>query len=226
MKSILITGTDTDVGKTLVTSALIAYEQKYHPTTRLGILKLLQTGTGDTEWYKELFPTSEQLEIVTPLTFSAPLAPPVAAAKENRPIELERVWQDFCTLQGEKDFVIVEALGGLGSPVTPELTVADIAREWRFNTFLVVPVRLGSIAQAVANTALARQTQVNLRGIILNCTQPTTPTDIEDLTPRDLIESLTYLPVLGILPYLENPRDLSQLSQAAANLELEKILPL
>jgi len=66
--------------------------------------------------------------------------------------------------------VLVEALGGLGSPVSEEFTVADLA-EWRLPTVLVVPVKLGAIAQAVANVALARPSRVHLKGIVLNCVQ-------------------------------------------------------
>ena len=124
-------------------------------------------------------------------------------------------------LQKQRDFVLVESLGGLGSPITDELTVADLAGEWRLQTFLVVPVRLGAIAQAVANVALARQHKINLRGIILNCTQPRTKEEIADLTPPELIQSLTNIPVLGCVPYLENPRDLEQLAKVAAALDCE-----
>jgi len=223
MKSILITGTDTDIGKTVLTSALVAYWQRYHSVKTLGLMKLIQTGVGDGEWYEQLFGSNQVIEIVTGLRFDAPLAPPIAAAYENRSVELDEVWQAFCSLQRQKDFVIIEALGGLGSPVTWELTVADIAQAWGLATFLVVPVQLGAIAQSVANVALARQTGVNLQGIILNCVRPTSLAQLEDWTPIKLIESLTYIPVVGVLPYLENLQDLEQLAHAAANLELEKI---
>jgi dethiobiotin synthetase len=115
-------------------------------------------------------------------------------------------------------------LGGLGSPVTDELTVADLAGEWRLNTVLVVPVRLGAIAQAVANVALARQARVNLVGIILNCVQPTTEAAIDDLTPIDLIQSLTQVPILGTIPHLSDYPNLDKLAKVAANLDLD-VLP-
>jgi dethiobiotin synthetase len=73
----------------------------------------------------------------------------------------------------------------------------------------------------VANVALARQTKINLRGIILNCTQPRTESEIADLMPPDLIRSLTNIPVLGCVPYLENPRDLEKLAEVAAALDWE-----
>ena len=221
LNTLLIAGTDTDAGKTVVTAAIAAYWQKYYPQRSLGMMKPIQSGLGDRELYQTLFNLEQSPEEITPLYFQAPLAPPIAAAKENRQIDLAIVWRTLLALQKQRDFVLVESLGGLGSPITDELTVADLAGEWRLQTFLVVPVRFGAIAQAVANVALARQHKINLRGIILNCTQPRTKEEIADLTPPELIQSLTNIPVLGCVPYLENPRDLEQLAKVAAALDWE-----
>ena len=221
LNTLLIAGTDTDAGKTVVTAAIAAYWQKYYPQRSLGMMKPIQSGLGDRELYQTLFNLDQSPEEITPLYFQAPLAPPIAAAKENRQIDLAIVWRTLLALQKQRDFVLVESLGGLGSPITDELTVADLAGEWRLQTFLVVPVRLGAIAQAVANVALARQTKINLCGIILNCTQPRTKEEIADLTPPELIQSLTNIPVLGCVPYLENPRDLELLAKVAAALDWE-----
>lgn len=226
LNTLLITGTDTDAGKTVLTTALAAYWQKYYPQRRLGIMKPIQSGVGDREWYQKLFLLEQTAEEITPLYFKAPLAPPIAAAKENREVDLAIVWQSLSNLRSRRDFVLVEALGGLGSPVTAELTVADLAGEWRLPTLLVVPVKLGAIAQAVANVALARQAKVELKGIILNCLQPRTDDEIADLTPVDLIQSLTHIPVLGCLPYLDKPDDLDKLAQITSNLDLADILQL
>ncbi|MCM0591197.1 MAG: dethiobiotin synthase [Gloeotrichia echinulata IR180] len=224
MNTLLITGTDTDAGKTVLTTALAAYWQKYYPQRSLGIMKPIQSGVGDREWYQKLFVLEQTAQEITPLYFQAPLAPPIAAAKENRDVDLAIVWQSLSNLRSRRDFVLVETLGGLGSPVTAELTVADLAGQWRLPTVLVVPVRLGAIAQAVANVALARQTKVNLKGIILNCSQPRTDEEIADLTPPDLIQSLTNIPILGCLPYLDKPDDLDKLAQITSNLDLVDFL--
>lgn len=223
LKTLFIAGTDTDAGKTVLTTALAAYLQKHRPQQSLGIMKPIQSGIGDREIYQKLFSLSQSQEEITPLYFQAPLAPPLAAQKENRLVDLGVVWQTFTKLHQSRDFLLVEALGGLGSPVTDEFTVADIAGEWRLPTVLVVPVRLGAISQAVTNVALAKQSKVELVGIILNCTQTLTSEQIADWTPVDLIESLTNTPVLGCLPYLENSLDLDELARAASDLELEKL---
>ncbi|ACK73049.1 dethiobiotin synthase [Gloeothece citriformis PCC 7424] len=226
MAALLITATDTEVGKTVLTTSLTAYWQTYRGKKGLGLMKLLQTGVGDQERYHQLFGADSSIEIKVPLWFKTPVAPPVAAAAEGKTIDLKRVWQEFCALQQRQSFVLLEALGGLGSPVTEELTVADIAGQWRLETVLVVPVKLGAIAQAVANVALARQHQIKLKGIILNCSQPISEEQLKDWTPINLIQSLTSTPVLGILPYISDLNDLEKLTQAASTLDLEKLLPL
>lgn len=224
MNALLIGGSDTDVGKTVLTTALVAYWQA-HVSQRLAILKPIQTGVGDRELYTRLFELDQTPEEINPLHFQAPLAPPLAAAQEGRTVDLGIVWRTFQALQRSRDFVLVEGLGGLGSPITPELTVADLARDWRLPTVLVIPVKLGAIAQAVANVALARQSKVELRGLVLNCTRPCTPTEIQNWAPADLIQSLTQVPVLGTLPYLSDPSDRVHLAQIASSLDLEQLSP-
>ena len=226
MNAILISATDTNAGKTVLTSALAAYWQTYRSAQSLGIFKPIQTGIGDRELYTQLFSLNQSLEQITPLHFQAPLAPPIAAEKEGSWVDLKRAWQAFETLRQQRDWVLVEALGGLGSPITHELTVADLARDWALPTILVVPVKLGCLAQIVANVALARQCKVNLKGIVLNCVNPTSDQEIDDFAPIELIQSLTNTLVLGVMPYLENPTDLDKLVAVAANLELEILRPI
>ncbi|NEP89459.1 MAG: ATP-dependent dethiobiotin synthetase BioD [Okeania sp. SIO2C2] len=226
MKELLITATDTDAGKTILTLALAAYWQTYHQDRNLGLFKPIQTGIGDRELYTQLFSLDQSLDEINPLWYETPVAPPVAAEREGRLVELDRVWSTFARLRQQKDFVLVEGVGGLGSPVTHELTVADIARDWHLPTILVVPIKLGAIAQTVANVALARQMKVNLRGIILNCVQPCSEQEIADWTPVELIQSLTQVQVCGVIPHLPEINNLEKLAAAASNLDLEKFLPL
>lgn len=219
--ALLVTGTNTNVGKTFVTTSLLHYKHKYQATSSLGLLKLMQTGKGDRELYEELFAQQGLITVMTPLQFTAPLAPPIAAIKEQRTIDLKLVWQSLVSLQQQQDFVLIEALGGLGSPVTEELTVANVAADWRLPTILVVPVELGAIAQAVANTALARSLNINLKGIILSCISAENETQQHDLAPIELIESLTQIKVLGTLPYITDIRNSDKLAAIVSNWDLE-----
>ncbi len=234
MKPLLIVGSDTGVGKTILTAALAAYWLTYRDTSKtissktlgtgLGIYKPLQSGIGDREFYHQTFDLSQTLAEITPLYFETPIAPAIAAHKEDKPIDLAVIWQQFQKLQQQKEFLLVESLGGLGSPITDEYIVADLARDWALDTILVVPVRLGAISQAIANVALANVQKVKLRGIVLSCSQVYSPEEIEELAPPQLISQLSSIPVLGILPFIENLKDISQLARAASELDIEKIL--
>ena len=116
-------------------------------------------------------------------------------------------------------------MGGLGSPVTAELTVGNVVADWRLPTVLVVPVKLGAIAHTVANVAFARSLKIDLRGIILNCSQLEAVGRTEDLTPISLIESLTQIPVIGTLPYAKDWDNSDRIAQKVADWDLELILP-
>jgi dethiobiotin synthetase len=220
----LISGTDTGVGKTIVTSALVAYLNTFHPQQRVAIFKPIQSGVGDREHYAAQFNLSQTLAQITPLYFNAPLAPPLAAAAEGKTVDLGLAWQTFQSLQQTHDWVLVEGVGSLGSPITAELTVADLAYDWKLPTVLVVPVRLGAIGQAIAQVALAKQSRVNIRGLILSCPNPCSAQDIENWASIDLLESFTRCPVLGILHHQESG-SLENLTQAAAQWNIETLFP-
>ncbi|MEM7648419.1 MAG: dethiobiotin synthase [Cyanobacteria bacterium P01_A01_bin.70] len=222
---LLLTGTDTEVGKTVVTTAIAAYWLKHFTAASLGLIKPVQSGIGDFETYTQLFDLAQTADSIAPQRFAAPLAPPLAAAQEGKTIDLTVVWQHLSQLLAERQFVLVEALGGLGSPVTEEWTIADLAAAWHLPIVLVVPIKLGAIAQAVANTALARQHQLSVKGLILNCTAPLTLEEQQNWAPIELIERLTQLPVLGKMPYLEEPLNHAALVAAASDLNLEALLP-
>ena len=232
MTALLIAGTDTDVGKTYVTIALAAYWQSYRldkyvndARHLLTIFKLMQTGIGDEELYQKLFEEVPETAVKVPLRFDAPLAPPIAAAKEGKKVELAKVWQEFQTAQQNSNLILLESLGGLGSPVTDELIVGNIAADWSLPTVLVVPVKLGAISHTIANVALARSLKIDLKGIILSCSHQEASQRIEELVPSDLLESLAGIPVIGILPHITDIGDRSNLARIAANWDLELILP-
>ncbi|QDZ39281.1 ATP-dependent dethiobiotin synthetase BioD [Euhalothece natronophila Z-M001] len=222
MTTLLITGTDTEIGKTVVTLSLTAYWHKYCAWEKLGIMKLIQTGSpGDSHLYQQLFQWQQETALINPVSYQSPIAPPLAAEKENQPVNLTTIWEGLTTLQSQKEVVLVEALGGLGSPITFEMTVADIAAAWQLPIILVVPVKLGAIAQTVANVALARQHQVSIKGVIFNCVSAEAENNQHNWTPSELISNLCQVPILGTIPYLSNPSDLEKLAQVASNLELE-----
>ena len=223
--ALLITGTNTDAGKTVLTAALMAYWQQYDPSRSVAIFKPFQSGIGDREFYSQLFDLQQTLDEINPVYFNAPLALPIAAALDGKTISMELPWQTLQSLMQRHDFVLIEGAGGLGSPVTFETTVADLAADWKVPIVLVVPVKLGAIAQVVANIALAERSGLWVKGIVRNCATPCSEEDVENWANQALIEQLTGIQVVGTLPYLEDICDRDQLAKAASYLDLELLVP-
>ena len=225
MPSLFVVGTDTDAGKTVLVTALFAYFQNYVPNRSVALLKPIQSGSGDRELYQRLFNLSQTIDEINPLYFTAPLAPPIAAAQEQRHIEIERAWTTYQALTQRYDWVLVEGVGSLGSPMTGQTTGADLAADWRLPIVIVVPVKLGAIGQVVAAVALAERSNLQILGIVRSCLVDCSDQEIENWASQDLIETLTGIQVLGTLHYLADPEDISALAQAASNLDLELLLP-
>jgi dethiobiotin synthetase len=224
--TLLIAGTGTGVGKTVLASAITTYWHRHCDPQTLGLMKPIQCGIGDRELYQRLFSLPQTLEEITPVHFLAPLSPPHAAAYEGRKVELDKAWKQYEALTQQREFVLVEGLGGLGAAIAHETTMADLAWDWRIPTVLVVAVNPEAIAQAVANVALAAQSRVHLKGIVLNCVEPCHAQQIEEWASVEIIQNLTQKPVLGCIPHVADPTDLDKLAQVASDLALERLIPL
>ncbi|MCA1903973.1 MAG: dethiobiotin synthase [Cyanobacteria bacterium KgW148] len=219
MPSLLVAGSDTSVGKTIVTTLLANYLLDRVPGS-VGIIKPVQSGRGDQEYYGNNLRLSQSPETICPQYFATPLAVPLAAEREGKRVDLGLLWQTYQGLVAKYQIVLVEGAGGIGSPITWEYTVADLARDWRLPTVLVVPVRLGSMTQAVTACALARECRVDLRGIIFNCVQPYSEDEVYDLVAPDRLPLLTRVPILGIIPCLEKMPSPPELQEVIARLNL------
>jgi len=222
-QTLLISGTDTEIGKTIVTSALLSYWRIYRTVEKIAVCKPLQAGPGDREWYSQVFDLSQPPETLNPLYYELPLAPPLAAKRAGKVIDLLPAWQAIQQLQTQFDWVLVEGVGSLGSPVTDELIVADIARDWRLPIVLVVPIRLGCVGQAVAHVALARQFGLDIRGIVLNATSVLSTEEIQQWAPIDMIQALTQVPVIGQVSHLSDPTNQTALADVASGWDLEAL---
>lgn len=218
MSNWMILGTDTGAGKTMVTAALAAYWLKYGRGS-MAIFKPVQCGIGDLEHYHTIF--AESLSVDVDQYFEAGIAPPLAAAQVGKVVDLASLWQNYQQLSATRDCVLVEGVGGLGCPLTWDYTVGDLARDWRLPVLLVAPIRLGTVGQLVAAVSYARILGLKLCGIVLSAVTPNPDLNLADC---NLIENLCHLPVLGTIPYLENPQDLESLARAASGLWLEGIV--
>lgn len=151
MKSLFITATNTDVGKTHTTLKLV--EALASKGLNVGVFKPIETGVTNTapdatilleacqkvnENFKDLTPLD-----ITAYTFTLPAAPFCADNKQT--IRIEKIIEKYHELSLLCDILLVEGAGGLLVPITKDYQMIDLIAELNIKTLLVTPSRLGCI---------------------------------------------------------------------------------
>lgn len=135
-------------------------------------------------------------------------------------MDLAENWRSLQAAAQAHPGLLIEAVGSLGTPVTPETTLADLAWDWRLPTLLVTAVAPHCLDDLAAHAALARQTRCAVQGIVLNCLTREAEEHLLDWANPRRVEVLTQLPVLGQIPYLVDLGDRHSLAQAGASLDI------
>ncbi len=207
---LFITGTNTEVGKTYIASLII--QALVRSGIRVGVYKPaasdcpLENGvhlSGDAQQLWEAAGQPGLLKQVCPQRFVAPLAPHLAAQAEGRQVDAELLRTGLSYWQDNYDFVVVEGIGGLMSPVSDEDYVADLAYEFGYPLLIVARNELGCINQTLQTliTAAAFQDGLPVVGTILNNQQALPPDDVSQATNFDEITRCSFPPVLANVPY-------------------------
>lgn len=206
VKGYFITGTDTEIGKTTVTTALLAgFQQQGFSTLAL---KPIASGAIETVagWRNEDALALQQAatlaldyQQVNPLLFQAPVAPIIAAHIEQKPIDFESLVA-VCqqTLRQRADRVCVEGVGGLLQPLHANWTQADLVKALNLPLILVVGIKLGCINHALLTTHYIRQQQLPFAGWIAN-RLITDETHCKQMI--DVLQAYIDAPLLGDVPY-------------------------
>ncbi|PUA27353.1 MAG: dethiobiotin synthase [Cellvibrio sp. 79] len=208
-KQFFVTGTDTNVGKTLVTAGLLLAAKKQG--LRTAALKPVAAGCAKTDaglrnddalLLQSVMTESLAYEQINPIALQAAIAPHIAAVQEKRVLSADRI-AGFCrgSLQ-QADFTLIEGAGGWRVPLNPRETMADIAKILQLPVILVVGVRLGCISHALLTVEAIRNDGLPLAGWVANCVDADMP------VLRENIESLAAripAPCLGIVPWLDSP---------------------
>ncbi|MBE1236986.1 adenosylmethionine--8-amino-7-oxononanoate transaminase [Phaeovibrio sulfidiphilus] len=181
MRGVIVTGTDTGVGKTLVTAALLRALATVLPegTTLRGV-KIVQTGVApedgdrhaDAAVYGQataaLVAPARCLPPVTLHRFALPASPHLAAQSEGQTLDVESLSREIAELAASCDVLVIEGAGGLMVPLNDRETLLDLMRALDLPVVLVAPNRLGTISQTlVAADTLARH-GLETAGIVLN----------------------------------------------------------
>lgn len=212
MKTYFIAGTDTDVGKTLVTCALLHKVQE-SGNTCIG-LKPVAAGCEDTpdglqneDAVAIIGAMSESLpyQQVNPVALPEPMSPHIAAARAGRrPTVAQLEGLTRGALMKKADFAFIEGAGGWRVPLNQRETVADLAKALNKPVILVVGMRLGCLNHALLTAEAIRRDGLEIAGWIAN------QLDTDMLGYDENIETLKRMlpaPCLGHIPRLNSPAD-------------------
>lgn len=204
-RGFFIIGTDTGVGKTVVTAGLVgALRAKgidavpYKPVqsgamkTEEGLIPL------DVEFYKKVVKLPE--DKYNTYSLQPPLAPSVAAELSNVIIEKRKILEDYQRLSNKYELVVVEGAGGLLVPLYgTEFILTDLIKALKLPIVIVARPNLGTINHTLLTVKCAQQMGFTVQGIIYNGLDEKTAGIAEKSNPK-IIEDITKLPTIGVIP--------------------------
>lgn len=206
-RGIFITGTDTGVGKTIVTAGLALLLKAQG--VNVGIVKPVQSGhytddpEGDAAILKRLAGLDTPLEEITPYSFKTPVTPGLAAELEGRTINRDHLLAHIKKIEQKYDFLLIEGAGGLMVPMGADWMVSDLAQAIGYPLLIVARPSLGTINHSVLTTTVIRQMGMRVLGIICNGYREDCDDPSIEQNPH-LIEKFAQTPVLGTIPWLED----------------------
>ncbi|MCL2390557.1 MAG: dethiobiotin synthase [Endomicrobia bacterium] len=194
-KSIFITATDTEAGKTYA-SCKIAEALK-NARLNCGVFKPVSTGDrNDAEKLIKAAELNEKPETVTPVFFKNPMSPYGASLLEHKTFDLKSVDKTYKYFLNKYDFTIVEGVGGLLVPLKKDFFVNDLIKRLRLPVIIVARFGLGTINHTLLTVDKLKRDKVKIAGIILSGKKNIN--DVSAKSSADIIRKLTKLPVLEL----------------------------
>jgi dethiobiotin synthetase len=195
-----ITGTDTGVGKTVVTCTLAAALRARG--VDVGVMKPIASGgdvSEDARLLKAAAQVDDSLELINPICLRQPLAPSVAARLEGRCVTWEPIRDAFRELTDRHEVLLVEGIGGLLVPLGPG-SVVDLAHQLGLPLLIVARTNLGTINHSLLTWSVAQQHQLPVAGWIFNHPTAAPRGLAESSSPAEIVR-LSGCASLGTLPY-------------------------
>jgi dethiobiotin synthetase len=205
MNGFFVTGTDTDIGKTIISSGLAAVLKEMK--IDVGVFKPMLSGiwredpASDTSLLKQMSQTDLSIEEITPFEFKEPLAPYVAGKREGKIVGIEEVLHHWEKIREKHDFFIVEGAGGISVPLGENFLVSDLIQALQLPIVLVARPNLGTVNHIFLTVQYAKSKGLTIAGIVINGLSEN-PNLAEKTNPK-LIEELCGVPILGITPKLK-----------------------
>jgi dethiobiotin synthetase len=218
-KGLFVTGTDTGIGKTLISAGLARL--LVNRGLPVGVFKPVASGGTVSDDGKLLqkaakLPDSTYPGIV-PIHYQQPLAPWVAGWKEGK-VDLSKVEKAYQRAKVSCDFLIVEGVGGIRVPITQDFFVTDWIVKWKLPTLVVARAGLGTINHTLLTVEALQRQKIKVMGVLVNGYKGK---DIAERTNIPALKKLLKVPVFG--PLKHNPRyrkDLDLLARDIGKLRL------
>jgi dethiobiotin synthetase len=208
-RGFFITGTDTGVGKTVVTLGLMAQLQAQGKTVAAmkPVASGCERGSGglvNDDALQLLRQSSVDLTYaqVNPYAFEPPIAPHIAAARVGVTISIETIRTACDAIAGRADCVLVEGVGGWQVPLNCDETLADLAAALGLGVILVVGVRLGCLNHALLTAESIVASGCVPAGWVANRLPPGADATEENITA---LKSRLSFPYLGEVPAMKRP---------------------
>ena len=191
----LVTGTDTGVGKTYVTSGVLRFSR----STGIDCVGMKPICTGDNDDVRQLLEACGSCEpeyLINPVWYRAPVAPYTASIIEDRLIDLDAIRDAFKQLATRHSHVLVEGAGGIAVPILAHYDFRDLAQDLGLNVIIVAANRLGVLNHTRLTIEAVRAAGLTCSLIVLNCVQE--ESDIPQTTNLSVLEDLVTVPVLAV----------------------------
>jgi dethiobiotin synthetase len=190
-----VTGTDTGVGKTFVTSGLVRFSR----SKGIDAVGMKPICTGDNSDVRQLLDANGSCEpehLINPVWYRTPVAPYTASIIEDRLIDLDGIREAFELLAKQHSSVLVEGAGGIAVPIFADYDFRDLARDLRLSVIIVAANHLGVLNHARLTVEAVRAAGLKCSLIALNSAQP--DHDISQQTNLSILENLVDVPILAV----------------------------
>ncbi len=206
MKSIFITGVDTDIGKTFVCAGLCAALTE--KGKKVGYFKPLQSGAKEADG-RFIAPDSLEVEkiaknVETKISylFKGDVSPYLASILSGQEVNMNKIKNDYETFLNTKDFVVTEGAGGLYCPAFRGKLFYNIIKELNTEIIIVTTPSLGRLNHLLMTIECAKINDIKIKGVIINKVSKT-PT----LSEKNFIKefkAFSDVDILAIIPKIEN----------------------
>jgi len=203
-----VTGTDTGVGKTVISLGLMQLLQ--NQGLRIAGMKPIASGcertpdglrNADALQLQQQSSDMPDYAMVNPYAFEPAIAPHIAASQADINIDLQTLQENYQSLSESADRVIVEGVGGWLVPLNESESMADLALMLGLPVIMVVGIRLGCINHALLTAQAIRYSGNQLLGWVANGSNP----ECEQASQIvEALDSRVDAPLLGVLPHISS----------------------